>query len=236
MIEELEVLDSTGERRKISVNQLPVTCPRCNSYLSANVLGAIVTGTKSDARRDAIAVCQCTSGPCGSIFTAFYTIVTEGGVEEGRLLRNRPLEYSAPSEFSEAIRNLSPVFCLTYVQASYAEENGLSEICGAGFRRSLEFLCKDFAISRLKTDDAEVRKNKIIRSSLSQCIDEYLPDAIKDAAHRAAWLGNDETHYYRAWSERDIRDLKALIQLTAKSIDFTLEMEHYIALMPAPKR
>ena len=230
----LEVLDPTGGRRKINVNQRPVICPHCNSYRSASILGAIVTGTR-DPHRDAIAVCQCASDTCRRIFTAFYTLITENGLETGRLLQNRPLEYSPPSEFSEAIRRLSPVFCSTYTQASYAEENDLSEICGARFRRSLEFLCKDFALSRVEMDHNEER-TQIIRSSLSQCIDEHMPDAIRDAAHRAAWLGNDETHYYRAWSERDLRDLKALIQLTAKSIDFTLEMEHYIEIMPAPKR
>jgi hypothetical protein len=59
-----------------------------------------------------------------------------------------------------------------------------------------------------------------------------LPSPIQDAAKRAAWLGNDEVHYYRTWSDQDISDLKALIQLTVKSIDFTLELDRYISKMP----
>lgn len=27
---------------------------------------------------------------------------------------------------------------------------------------------------------------------------------------RAAWLGNDETHYVRKWPEKDVKDLKSL--------------------------
>jgi hypothetical protein len=37
---------------------------------------------------------------------------------------------------------------------------------------------------------------------------------------RAAWLGNDETHYKRRWTGKDLDDLKKLISA----------VEHFIAM------
>ena len=44
------------------------------------------------------------------------------------------------------------------------------------------------------------------------------PIRIKDCAKRAAWLGNDETHYIRKWETQDLEDLKDLIELTVNWI------------------
>ena len=38
--------------------------------------------------------------------------------------------------------------------------------------------------------------------------------SIRGVAKRAAWLGNDETHYVRKWEQKDLNDLKRLIALT----------------------
>ena len=228
----INLFDSACQVRQIGVNAKPDRCPRCSEFLSIEVLGAVLTGGKFDTHRDAVAVCQCSSIICRKIFTVFYSLVTENGVETGRLLQNRPLEFTQAANFSEVIANLSLTFCATYAQATRAEENGLNEICGAGYRRALEFLCKDYALSRIAND---VAREAVIRSTLGRCIQEYLPQPIREAAARAAWIGNDEAHYYRVWTERDLQDLKALIQLTAKSIDFAIELEHYVLTMPHPK-
>ena len=55
-------------------------------------------------------------------------------------------------------------------------------------------------------------------------------------AKRATWLGNDETHYYKKWPEKDISDLKILIQLTVNSIDNQLLIEKYEKEMDKPKK
>ncbi|MNF08429.1 hypothetical protein D3C80_2088550 [compost metagenome] len=41
---------------------------------------------------------------------------------------------------------------------------------------------------------------------------------VKQCAKRAIWLGNDETHYVRKWVDKDIKDLKLLIQITVNWI------------------
>jgi hypothetical protein len=54
---------------------------------------------------------------------------------------------------------------------------------------------------------------------------------VKECAKRAAWLGNDETHYTRKWETKDVSDLKLLVKLTVNWIDNVLLTEKYIAEM-----
>ena len=65
------------------------------------------------------------------------------------------------------------------------------------------------------------------------CIKEYVDnDNIKKVAERAAWLGNDETHYVRKWEEKDVQDLKGLIRLTIWWIEQTTETVKLLEEMP----
>ena len=59
---------------------------------------------------------------------------------------------------------------------------------------------------------------------------------LKSTAERAAWLGNDETHYVRKWEYKDLQDLKEFIVLT----EYWVESEHLtkesVAQMPEGKK
>ena len=54
---------------------------------------------------------------------------------------------------------------------------------------------------------------------------------IKEIARRATWLGNDETHYFRKWDDKDLEDLKKLIQITVHFISMELGADKYIGEM-----
>ena len=56
---------------------------------------------------------------------------------------------------------------------------------------------------------------------------------MKECAKRAAWLGNDETHYTRKWEDKDVKDLKLLVHLTVNWIDNVLLTQKYISEMDA---
>ena len=231
----LKLMSLAGEMRNLPVDALPSFCPICREYGTGQPLHAVETGHASSSRRDAIAVFQCHNARCGGAFIAAYAITVANGEEAGILLSHIPLTAGSKHGFSGAIRKVSPTFCETYDQAAQAEENGLTEICGAGFRRALEFLVKDYARSRVAKGDAKTRE-QIARTQLGQCINEYLPAGpVQEAAKRAAWLGNDETHYYRAWVDHDIQDLKGLISLTVRWVDYMIETDRYMAKMPGPK-
>jgi hypothetical protein len=104
------------------------------------------------------------------------------------------------------------------------------QICGVGYRKALEFLVKDYLIKQRPTDQAAIESG-----ALGQCINTYVTDPnIKQVAERAAWLGNDETHYKRLWIDKDVTDLKRLIGLAMHWI----EVDHLTAeaISSMPKR
>lgn len=127
-------------------------------------------------------------------------------------------------EFPEGVVETSPSHGKIVVQAQRAEANGLGEIAGLGYRKALEFLVKDYCIRKSPTKEAEIRKKP-----LGSCIQEDIADTnIRECARRAAWLGNDETHYERVWTGHDISDLKLLIRLTQNWISNEYLTEKYL--------
>lgn len=125
-----------------------------------------------------------------------------------------------PKEFSKRIYGVSSAFIDIYNQAKQAEEESLSEIAGMGYRKALEFLIKDYLCDGI-TDEAY--KDKILKKNLSACIhDDVMNPNVKLVAEKAVWLGNDEVHYIRKHLDKDISDLKQLIEVTVNWIEMEL--------------
>ncbi|KUP35771.1 hypothetical protein AU385_02765 [Bacillus halotolerans] len=136
----------------------------------------------------------------------------------------------AKVQFNEDITQTSPLFVDIYNQANAAESSGLNHIAGMGYRKSLEFLIKDYLIKHRGEDEQTIKA-----AFLGKCIKQYLSENIKQVAERASWLGNDETHYHRVWEDRDIQDLKKLINLTVYWISSEIQTERYITEMDSRK-
>lgn len=131
--------------------------------------------------------------------------------------------------FSEIITSISSQFTSIYNQAYHAEQMGLDQICGVGYRKAIEFLIKDYLLLK-ETDDTT--KENIKNKFLGNCIQEYVQDKnIKEVAKRAVWLGNDETHYVRVWADKDVSHLKHLIDLTIRWIENEIETERVLQEM-----
>src|SRR5690606_14162763 len=123
------------------------------------------------------------------------------------------------STHSPEISTLSPQFVEIYGQAEISEQLGLQQICGLGYRKSVEFLVKDYCLSQVTEGD----KQAVLSAALMQCISRYIDDArIKSVAARATWLGNDEAHYVRKWLDKDVTDLKVLIRLLCNWIESSI--------------
>ena len=134
--------------------------------------------------------------------------------------------------FSEIITSLSPQFSKIYNQAYHAEQMQLDQICGVGYRKALEFLIKDYLMSK---ENDEAKKENIKNKFLNNCIQENVKNEnIKNVAKRAVWLGNDETHYARKWADKDINNLKQLIGLTVRWIENEVETERVLQEMTNP--
>lgn len=169
---------------------------------------------------------QCTNPTCRNMFITQFSTV---GVRKPVFTKILPTALPEKRTFSNIISELSPNSCEIYNQAYIAEQTNLMQICGTGYRKSLEFLIKDYLISTLPEDQHEAIKNKF----LNNCIRDNISNInIKTVASRAVWLGNDETHYTRKWEDKDINDLKSIIELTLHWIESEIRTQKLLEDMP----
>jgi hypothetical protein len=165
----------------------------------------------------------CPNSVCRRTFMIVYRILPTGKHEIEAIF---PTEVET-NEVSVTVANLSPSFLEIYRQAKRCKVDGLLQVAGPGYRKSCEFLLKDYACSLVTTEEerAEIRK-----AFAGKVVDDFIPDPrIQKVARRALWLGNDETHYLRRWAEHDIDDLANLITLTMHWIEISELSRQYEA-------
>ncbi|GBF44630.1 hypothetical protein LPTSP2_39330 [Leptospira ellinghausenii] len=88
-------------------------------------------------------------------------------------------------------------------------------------------MIKDYLIIKTPEEEEKIRKELLGNSIKNRISDQN----IKSCAERAAWLGNDETHYIKKWEDKDINDLKILLQLTVKWIEAEILTKSYLENM-----
>ena len=205
-------------------------CPICHKGVEPINLNNYLIGSKSNILQR---IYRCPRNQCGRIFLANYS-QSLNGVFQLRYLE--PRQHEEPPLPDLLKENFSD-FCKIYKQAIIADEMNLKEIAGMGLRKSLEFLIKDFVIKKLKNDNAgEEKINEVKKLFLGTCIEKYISySTIKRRAKRAVWLGNDETHFFKKWPEKDLTDLKNLIEITISSIEAQLLDEKYQKEMKEPR-
>ncbi len=212
----------------ILYNKIPDECPICHQGIDVRIIKAYTPNYLADSAQ---VIFQCPRKDCLHFFIGYYT----GSAKRKEFY----LSYIAPitpikHDFGKHIPSISPKFVEIYNEASYAEKLQLSQICGVGYRKALEYLIKDYAIS--KNEDEECIK-RIKSKPLSDVIHDFIDDPnIRITAQRATWLGNDETHYERLWEDKDLEDLKILIELTVKWIDMEEMTKDYKYQMPRGKK
>lgn len=207
----------------ILLDAVPDICPRCHKSLAPKIGQTYV----HQAQKWAQVVFQCTSNQCAELFIGDY-IYSHTPMYPLYKLKGVAPKNASKHPFPSSVSDMSPAFIDIFNQASAAESQQLSQLVGIGLRKALEFLIKDFAMHQ-NPGEAE----KIKGMMLGPCITAYIADPnVKDCAKRAAWLGNDETHYIRKWEAQDINDLKLLVRLTTNWVDNVLLTQKYVAEMP----
>ncbi|WP_428043434.1 MULTISPECIES: hypothetical protein [Candidatus Avelusimicrobium] len=216
--------------RRIRICGVPETCPHCNKIVGMD-LAAIIPGGDSLGLQVVLICFQCPA--CKELTIGrHYEMGSVLSPIPDRKALFYPDQRFTPILFSDLIDNLSINFCMLYNQAAKAEHYGCGQISGAGYRKALEFLVKDFAIHLHPGEEETIKK-----TLLAKVIDDYLDSRkIKEIAKRAVWLGNDETHYQRQWEDKDIEDLKKLISITVNFIESDLEADAYTTDMPSGKK
>lgn len=198
---------SSNNEKNFSLDA-PEKCPHCNMNIQPKVLSSFFLDDSYLQTIHTSFMCP----NCNRFFTVEYCL--DNLIAPNTTLEILPHPSNATS-FSQNISELSPNFVKIYNQAEKAENIELDEICGQGYRKSLEFLVKDYAI-KLNSANADDIKNK----SLSQCIRDHISDShIQTLATASAWIGNDETHYVRKHNDYDINHLKSFISTMINYIE-----------------
>lgn len=207
-----------GNREHVDLNILPNYCPYCHKSIDPK----FVTHNFSSNNLDIIF--RCPNLDCNRAFIGIYS---EYFNRQYKLISTNIGEIKE-KKFSDYINNLSSSFVKIFNQGHFAEEHGLIEICGVGYRKALEFLIKDYLIKRNPENEEDIKKK-----FLGKCIKEDVEDnKVKMVAKRAVWLGNDETHYVRKWEGKNLTDLKKLIDLTIHWIEMDYLTEEIETDMP----
>lgn len=199
----------------------PSTCPHCGKGIDPKAVNGFCADYYSTLRLHAAFQCPL----CEKIFYAVYPIPMGYSLE-----LSDPLMYvniyggsGLEKDFSDEIKELSPSFVKIYNQAYKAEQNGLDEIDGIGYRRAFEFLAKDFAKS-MRPEESDA----IERMDLSVCIDKYINNGEKDSFfNKTAWLGNDFSHCVMSHPDFNVEDLKMMIDICISEVELAIRKKKY---------
>lgn len=231
---EIQVIDTNDSAKNFLFEKLADYCPFCKNHIKPVVLDAYVNCRNNEIifQTKSWVIYKCPVNSCGNIFigTYGYKIVHDGTRSHFCGPFSVYPIFPEETEFSEIIRKISPTFEQIYNQASFAEQQSMQLIAGPGYRKALEFLIKDYATTQSVDED---EKENIRKIKLGQVINSYIDDSrIQSIAKRAAWLGNDETHYLRKWEDKDLNSLKNLIKLTIRWIEMVELSKEAIEDMP----
>lgn len=203
----IKIYGSTLEMELIT---FPDKCPHCHTSINPVPIYSYPKIINSNTELQALMACPVAA--CKESFIAYFSFAATNTY---RYSKKTSIGTLLARSFSDIINEISNSFVTIFNQAYSAEQYNLLEICGVGYRKSLEFLIKDYALLRFPE-----KKEVIEKVALAQCISDYISSTnIKSVAKRAVWLGNDETHYVKKWDNKDLGDLKKLIDLTLHWIE-----------------
>jgi hypothetical protein len=216
-----------GGQEEIRIDKYPDGCPICHYAVEPRFQG-LAHFTKRPSKIRVELIFQCPREDCQSFFIAGYGVSPYGNFQLYGCFPSTPFQRN----YSEHIQAISPNFCAIENEAYNAERQGWKLVAGPGYRKALEFLIKDY-LCGLRPADAETIKH----IQLGPCIEGYVTnDSVKATPERAAWLGNDETHCARRWEDKDLTDLKRLIDLTVHWIEMEVMTKKVLEDMPTGKK
>ena len=218
----IEALDIEDNKTIAPTVDRPAICPICHTSFGGNYITAQLIPNVNGCEILYVAYfCSC----CSDLFFTKYS--KHWRDNDYRLINSIP-QCFYKQVFSKHINCLSPNFVKIYNEASQAESEGLLEICGLGYRKSLEFLIKDYLSFQFPDDTDEIEQ-----LPLGKLIKEKIENKnIRILAERCAWLGNDETHYVRKHEDYNVQDLKRFLDSIITYIDSELTVLEALSIEP----
>lgn len=209
----------------------PNICPHCHVVNKPSQITSLPTKDSDDTECN-ISIWECANVQCNKLFVVIYKLKGDSP-EFFRFLNGLPKGPDWPKPIADLKHSnvdSKSRFIKTYLQSLQAESYGLDELAGMGYRKSIEYLVKDWAIQQ------NPEKIQDIESSwLGSVIKKYYEGDLKEILERATWLGNDQSHYNKLFKEFDIEVLKELIDLIMVELDRQYKKAHYIEMITRKK-
>ncbi|MBO0477947.1 DUF4145 domain-containing protein [Vagococcus sp. DIV0080] len=215
----------------------PRQCRHCKNTGTQVFLEGVGTLGKLDESRG---ICIFACKLCGSSTVHFMTLgqrVFPGDFDQTNFLTpydSVPSKSISTDELPEDIKTRYPEFTNIYKQSQKAEENGLNQIAGMGYRKALEFLVTDFLIEHTPEGTTEewLRNPKTM---LGSKIDRLRNERLKKLAKASSFIGNDETHYTRKHTEHDVNSIKMFIKALLSDVENEIILIEAETLLNKPK-
>ena len=141
----IEALSINPQKNSSTVSvDIPSICPRCGVSHGREPLISYICKPKlePDLKQSYVYSLYFCSA-CDRCFYVTYRVwISIYGVNNSEIVEVLPAPLPK-QDFSERLKELSPKFIEIYQQSQIAEDAGLSELCGMGYRKALEFLVKD---------------------------------------------------------------------------------------------
>lgn len=203
-------------------------CPICQKPTNPDLINSSVHNIE-----DCVASISLTLRCLGCKHFWVEEYLVDRRVENAETITHLKIKPELPSDIpiTDDVALISPLGKAIYTQALKAEQECLDHIAGIGYRKALEFFVKDFVIALNPND-----KEKISKLLLKQVIDNYIDDDnLKTFATATTYIGNDETHYTRKHSDKDLLDLKRYLKGFLYHMDMKLSFLDAHELVNRPK-
>jgi hypothetical protein len=212
---------NTTEGSTYFICELPTFCPRCRRNSIPMILGNAAMDYYDEGgefRFDLPLFCTACNGAFIGQYFGLDDTMSDHPLTDLEFLGTVPAA-ERETIVAFALANISPQFAKVYDEAVAAEKAGLEDLSGAGYRRALEFLVKDYLIYR---NPAE--KETYIKTTLSNCIKHHvkMPE-IEEIAGEAVSIGNDYVHFEK-YTKREVHELRGLIKLVWRWIELREEL------------
>lgn len=213
--------DRDTESTKVDLETI---CPHCGIPIDPSVLSAESNSLKSELEGTFAVILSCTNSNCEKYHIQAFSY-TRANVNYTISVGDR-IKYSykplLKNDLPQEIRDTFPEFDQVYNQALEAESMGLDQIAGLGFRKSLEFLIKSFAIRKEPESEESIKKESLNNTIQNRY--KELP-RIQNLLELSAWIGNDEAHFVRKHTSLDIQTMKRFIRSASMFISGELDFE-----------
>lgn len=210
-------------------------CPHCGKEVMPTLIHSVATENSRSKNNTLAILLRCPRAECKKYNVQSFSFVKPDS--SSTLITNmKRITYTFKphliNDLPKEINETFPDFKSIYDQSLEAESMGLDQIAGIGFRKSLEFLIKSYAICRDPDSQSQIEKE-----TLNNTIDNRYGDfpRIQNLAKLAAWIGNDETHFVKKHTEIDFTNMKKFLNAAALFIAADIEADFAMSYIKGNK-